>query len=129
VTTCNKVVSLGSALGNDLGDSASRTFGLLMLPHSYDKPSRLPQQPHCFSVSCDVALDLLAPKLGVRGRRPKVFRAAVPKATVNEDGNFNRPEHNVRAAVEVGKGTAVHPISKASTMDKAPQFQLWLGVS
>lgn len=55
--------------------------------------------------------------------------AAVPKAPVNEDGDFRGAEDDVRPAPDFLHGTYVHSVSKPEGMQMLPDLDLWSRVA
>lgn len=69
-----------------------------MLPHPYHLPPAILQFSVYFLVAIDVATDLGFPELGVGGRFAVALGAAVPEAAVDEEGDAELGEHEVRFA-------------------------------
>jgi hypothetical protein len=99
-----------------------------MFPETQDQPAASTQFSRPSEIALAVATDLLHPVDEVRLRHVAVatFRAAVPEATVDEDGDFGRPEDEVGLAWKVGfQPVSTHPTRR----EFAPQAKFWLRIS
>lgn len=79
--------------GSDEIDSSRH----VVLPHAHDGPSLLLKGERLLTIPVDVQAKLFGPEFGSRTRPTVVLRAAMPEATINEDGNLGSDEHQVRS--------------------------------
>ncbi len=73
-----------------------------VFPVAEGKPSSLLKCGIRLAIAGLVAEDLLEPVLHVALRCDVVLRAAVPEATVDEDGDLRRSEDDIRCAPQFG---------------------------
>lgn len=66
-----------------------------MFPHSEDRPSRCPDLPCLTAIPVSVLRQLRQPILPVGLRGSRVPRAAVPEASIHEDGDARTGKHDV----------------------------------
>ena len=66
---------------------ARRLLRVGMLPETKNMPARLGKKSVCVAIPRDIALDLVAPVVGVGGGLPVVVGTPVPEAAVHEDSN------------------------------------------
>ena len=75
-----------------------------------------------------VHLDLVLPPLRVGHRPCSMYRAAVPEASVDKDGEANPNERNVDRPPSVARHRVAHPVAHAATVELASELQFRLGV-
>src|SRR5258707_9824891 len=87
-----------------LGETSLKTRAVLRfaLPHCQYTPSSLPQFLHHAPVALTISVDLLVPKLDVRGWFAGSRTAvAVPETAVDEYRTLTTPEHNIGTAPQI----------------------------
>ena len=92
------------------------------------QPSRCPQKVIHSGITLLVVADLGGPVPSVGGQRPPVCGAAVPEASVHEDSDFRRAEHEVRGGRDARQRPGVNAIPEAKSVYRRPKRQLRLGV-
>ena len=111
-------------------DAVSGGHGILVLPHTYDRPSLSTQEIVRLAISLHIARELLKPPLTVVGRKVPVLGAPVPEAAVDEDGDLCGSEHDVDAAAGMaGNDRDVQSVPEATTVELLPKGDLGLRVS
>ena len=127
----------GDAFDGVLGEFVVHGF---VLPDADDAPSELLEAGGVGLVAFDVALKLGAPVLGVGARHGGVLGAAVPEASVDEDGDAPGREDDVdfdAAGAGVGGGivggggesdVAVFAEAESAAVESAAEGDLGLGV-
>lgn len=95
--------------------------GILVLPHSQHRPAEIPKSFVRAQVSCDVRIELGPPPLGVGPGWDAVLRAAMPEATVNEDGQADAGECDIRTTWQ---HPHIDPKTHATSMQLASQSHL-----
>ena len=91
-----------SALSDGISHSSCGFGRILVLPHPHDGPARLAQPAIGVCISGLVRLKLLPPPVLVRARHRAVIRAAVPEASVDEDGDPRPAEDEVGPSAQPG---------------------------
>lgn len=95
-----------------------------VLPVPEDGPAGLRQLLCRVPVACDVARDLGLPVGGVRPERTaSMFRAAMPKAAVNEYSDMGTREDNVGPSGNISDGANIYAVTKSSGMKKPTYCQ------
>ncbi len=123
------VVCLTAAPGND--DRADSLCGLnriLVLPHSNAGPAGLRKPAIRFPIPDAVALDLLRPKSRVRYGDGVVFRAPMPKTSIEKHRDFGSRKDQVGGTPQVVEWTGRHTVAKPGGMDGRAKRNLRLGV-
>lgn len=102
-------------------DAISDSGRILVFPGPHHDPSRLMQGRVVAPVPGNVRIQLGAPPIGIRPWSHCVVRAAVPEATINEDGDLRTSQCDVRVC---RKFCHVHPVPEATAVQLVPQSQL-----
>jgi hypothetical protein len=87
-----------------------------MFPDSNYQPAGASQLPVVPLVSFSRPSQLLCPPIGVRLREARVVLAAMPLASVYEDGDLCSREHNVSLTTKAGKWPGTSPVTKSPTV-------------
>lgn len=105
--------------------------GILVFPEPNNDPSRSPQCQIRLEVSLNIAIDLRIPIGRVGPRTRVVLGAAMPVATVNEDGNFQPCEQNVCGPAKCSYWPSVYAVSETQGVHAAAHlhFRLCSGAS
>jgi len=72
-----------------------------VLPNSQDAETHSSETLRIAEVASSISVDLLPPPIAVVLRTPKVSTAAVPEASMNENGDSMMLEDNVRTSRQV----------------------------
>jgi hypothetical protein len=120
--------SRGRDRSNHLRDPLSGGSRVLVLPDPHRQPPSLAKESIRLFVPAAVSTDFRPPVGRVRPRRRGVFRATMPVAAIDEDGDLGTREDEVSPAVEIGKRSSIDAVTEAERMRRTPYSQLWLGV-
>jgi hypothetical protein len=74
-----------------------------VLPYAHDLPAGLREKSVGLAIAIARPRDLVAPPISVVFRPRHVFGAAMPEATVDEDGNSETREHDVCTPPRAGQ--------------------------
>lgn len=85
-----------------------------MFPYADDAPACFFEFVVVPSITCDVAVEFLVPPLPIPLRGGPVFRATVPEATIYEDSDALRREHDVGASPRNGPHLRVDSVAESS---------------
>lgn len=111
-------------------DTVGSGHGILVLPHTNDRPSLSTQEVVRLAISLHIARELLEPPLTVVCREVPVLAAPVPEAAVDEDSDLRGSEHDVDAAAGMaGNDRDVQSVPEATTVELLSKDDLRLCVS
>ena len=103
--------------------------GRFVLPDADDVPAIF-RQPHFgAAITLDVGLELGFPPLAVGLRMSGVDRAAMPKASVDEDRDLGWPEDDVSGQPESANGLPMNPVAQPKPMQFATKCKFWPGIA
>ena len=106
--------SAGSCVADEGLDSSGRLLRILVFPDPDDLPTSPSQLRIGISVSAPIGLDLLTPEVSIAGGPGCVLGAAVPEASIDEDGHPWSWERNVDAPAFVGQNWGIHSVTEAT---------------
>jgi hypothetical protein len=81
----------------------SRIADMLVSPNADDAPTRSAETLIGICVPGSIGFDFFTPKLRVVFGPGSVFRAAMPEAAINEDGDFGARKNDVGDAARLGQ--------------------------
>jgi hypothetical protein len=100
---------------NGTGYNFGCALRIFMFPETKDSPPKFAQVSICVAIAGDVPEKFRTPPPGVRRWPGAVTRADMPKAPVDENGDFLTAEQDVRSATTTGQA-AVHAESQTDRM-------------
>ena len=106
---------------NSTLDEIRRALRVLMLPDPEHGPPEFDEMRVSFSVALDVAGELGGPPGSVGLGRGLVFGAAVPEATVHEDGELLPGEQDVCAPTWESRQHSIHPVAQTARVQESAQ--------
>lgn len=115
---------MGSCATDEGLDSSGYLFWILVFPGPDDLPTSLSQLRVGISVSAPIGLDLPTPEVCIAGGPGCVLGAAVPEATIDEDGHPSSGEGNVDAPAFVGQDWGIHSVTEATRVQRSPDLHL-----
>lgn len=97
---------------------------LLVFPHPDDHPALLTKPPVGIAVPQPISLDLSAPEVRVCLWPSAMFGTAVPETTIDEHGEADGTEHDIRLAPQTGYRPPVDAVSQPAPMELRTQLAL-----
>jgi hypothetical protein len=114
---------------DDVGDAACAWLGVLVLPEAQDRPPSIREKAIRFDVACAVPRHLVQPVAVVRRGHRVVFRAAMPEASVKEDGHLDAGEDEISGAPNPRDRPYGYAVPQPARVNGLPECELWLGVA
>jgi hypothetical protein len=114
---------------NDLRNLPCGNLRIFVFPDSYDQPARGGEPVVRVLIALAVCLDLVSPEGRVALWPSSMVRTAVPKASVDEDGNSRSSKRDVGRPSRLLGHDIVHPESQTHSMQALPQADLCRSVA
>ena len=111
------------------GDSSGNLVRVFVLPEPQDEPARLEEQLVGLAISLAIARDLCPPIVGVGLGFLVVLRAAMPVATINEDGDTRWMEHEIGGPAKPWERPGRDPVAQATAVNQRANEKFGPGIS